>query len=164
MRKYLLVLCLSATALCSCCNNVPGPITTGDDCIAQTVYGKILGYNDDGIYTFKGIHYAKAERFMPPQEPDSFEGVLKCQVYGPKAMQDQNMSWKTPTDYDFGFQFKQEFLDEDCQVLNVWTPALDGKKRPVFVWIHGGGYANGSAIFLPAQDGRSLAEKSMLIR
>lgn len=100
---------------------------------------------------------------MPPQYPDSHEGVLKCQVFGPKAMQGQDTGWKEPTDYDFGFQFKLEPLSEDSQVLNVWTPALDGKKRPVFVCIHGGGYASGSAIFLPAQDGRALAEKGDIV-
>ena len=153
-----------ALLLAGCCGkSVPGPLTTGEDSIATTVYGKVQGYNDDGILTFKGIPYAKAERFMPPTAPDPIDGVLKCQVYGPKAMQNQNVKWNTPTDYDFGFQFKIEFLSEDCQVLNVWTPALDGKKRPVFVWIHGGGYANGSAIFLPAQDGRSLAEKGDIV-
>lgn len=163
-NKLTLIVAMAAAVLCSGCNdNVPGPLTTGKDSIAKTIYGKVQGYNDDGIYTFKGIHYAKADRFMPPQYPDKFDGVQKCQVYGPKAMQDQNVRWGEPTDYDFGFQFKIEFLSEDCQVLNVWTPALDGKKRPVFVWIHGGGYANGSAIFLPAQDGRSLAEKGDIV-
>ena len=164
INKLSLVAAMAAALLCcGCSDNVPGPLTTGEDSIANTKYGKVQGYNDDGIYTFKGIQYAKSERFMPPQYPDSFDGVKKCQVYGPKAMQDQNVRWGTPTDYDFGFQFKIETMSEDCQVLNVWTPALDGKKRPVFVWIHGGGYANGSAIFLPAQDGRSLAEKGDIV-
>ena len=123
-----------------------------------------MGYNDAGIYTFKGVPYAKAERFMPPQAPDSWEGVRKTLVYGPQAMQSQDMIWHgAPSDYDFGFQFKKELNSEDCQVLNIWTPALDGGKRPVFVWIHGGGYANGSAIFLPAQEGRALAEKGDIV-
>ena len=162
--KHVAVAAAALIALGGCCGtSVPGPLTTGEDTIVSTKYGKIQGYNDAGIYTFKGIQYAKAERFMPPEYPDSFDGVKKCQVYGPKAMQNQNVRWNDPTDYDFGFQFKIEFLSEDCQVLNVWTPALDGKKRPVFLWIHGGGYANGSAIFLPAQDGRSLAEKGDIV-
>lgn len=166
MKALHSVLALASAGLLlagCCCDNRQGPITTGEDSIAQTSYGRIQGYCDDGIYTFKGIRYAKAERFMPPQYPDPFEGVMKCQVYGPKAMQDQNVRWGEPSDYDFGFQFKIETMSEDCQVLNVWTPALDGRKRPVFVWIHGGGYANGSAIFLPAQDGRALAEKGDIV-
>lgn len=166
MKKLSII--VAAVLLCACGNDrqgaVLGPITTGEDCIVSTAYGKILGYNDAGIYTFKGVPYAKAERFMPPQAPDKWDGVLKTQVYGPQAMQGQNMNWGgTPSDYDFGFQFKKELNSEDCQMLNVWTPALDGKKRPVFVWFHGGGYANGSAIFLPAQEGRALAEKGDIV-
>lgn len=152
--------------LVSSCSNPspkPGPITTGPHTIAQTTYGQIQGYCDDGIFTFKGVPYAKAERFMAPEYPDTHDGILKCQVYGAKAMQDQNVEWHTPSDYDFGFQFKIEAMSEDCQVLNIWTPALDNKKRPVFFWIHGGGYSNGSAIFLPAQDGRALAEKGDIV-
>lgn len=155
-----------ALSFSSCNSNQrqhPGAITTGLHTIAHTIYGDIQGYCDDGIYTFKGVPYAKAERFMSPDYPDHHDGVLKCQVYGAKAMQDQNVEWHTPSDYDFGFQFKTESMSEDCQVLNVWTPALDGRKRPVFLWIHGGGYANGSAIFLPAQEGKSLAEKGDIV-
>ena len=168
MKKTLILGAVAALLLCACANDGQnarkGPITTGDDCIAETTSGKILGYNDAGIYTFKGVPYAKAERFMPPQAPDKWEGIRKTQVYGPQAMQGQNMNWGgTPSDYDFGFQFKKELNSEDCQMLNVWTPALDGKKRPVFVGFHGGGYASGSAIFLPAQEGRALAEKGDIV-
>ena len=141
-----------------------GPITTGDDCIVETGAGKIMGYNDAGIYTFKGVPYAKADRFMPPTDPDKWEGVRKTQVYGPQARQGQNMNWGgQPSDYDFGFQFKNEKSSEDCQRLNIWTPGLDGKKRPVFVWFHGGGYSSGSAIFLPAQEGTALARKGDIV-
>ena len=168
MKKFLIMAAGAAMLLCACNSSrqgvVPGPITTGDDCIVDVSSGKILGYNDAGIYTFKGVPYAKAERFMPPQAPDSWDGILKTQVYGPQAMQGQDMRWGgQPSDYDFGFQFKKELNSEDCQKLNIWTPALDGAKRPVFVWFHGGGYANGSAIFLPAQEGRALAEKGDIV-
>lgn len=167
MRKstFLTGIAASMILLFSSCTGSqhPGPITTGPHTIAQTIYGQIQGYCDDGIYTFKGVPYAKAERFMVPEYPDHHDVVMKCQVYGAKAMQDQNVEWHTPSDYDFGFQFKTESMSEDCQVLNIWTPALDNKQRPVFLWIHGGGYANGSAIFLPAQDGRSLAEKGDIV-
>lgn len=166
MKRFIHFACLAVTLLAfSSCNSRhnPGPITTGPHTIAQTIYGQIQGYCDDGIFTFKGVPYAKAQRFMAPEYPDCHEDVMKCQVYGAKAMQDQNVEWRSPSDYDFGFQFKTESMSEDCQVLNIWTPALDSKKRPVFLWIHGGGYANGSAIFLPAQDGRSLAEKGDIV-
>ena len=168
MKRLIILAAFAALALCSCNNSkqsaVKGPITTGDDCIVRTTSGKIMGYNDAGIYTFKGVPYAKAERFMPPTDPDKWDNVRKTQSYGPQAMQNQNMRWGgQPSDYDFGFEFKNEKSSENCQVLNVWTPALDGKKRPVFLWIHGGGYASGSAIFLPAQEGRALAEKGDIV-
>ena len=129
MKKLLILAAGAFLLLCGCVNDrqytPDGPITTGDDCIVATTAGKILGYNDAGIYTFKGVPYAKAARFMPPQDPDKWDGVRKTQVYGPQAMQGQNMQWGgQPSDYDFGFQFKKELNSEDCQVLNVWTPAL----------------------------------------
>ena len=166
MKKLSII--VAAVLLCACGNDrqgaVPGPITTGEDCIVSTAYGKILGYNDAGIYTFKGVPYAKAERFMPPQAPDKWDGVRKTQVYGPQAMQGQNMNWGgTPSDYDFGFQFKKELNSEDCQMLNVWTPGLDGRKRPVFFWMHGGGFNDGSAIDLDCYEGRALADKGINI-
>ena len=168
MKRALIVAAGALLLLCACTQRGRmagnGPITTGEDCIVETTSGKIMGYNDAGIYTFKGVPYAKAARFMPPADPDRWEGVRKTQVYGPQAKQSQNMDWGgQPSDYDFGFQFKNEKSSEDCQRLNVWTPALDGKKRPVFVWFHGGGYANGSAIFLPAQEGTALARKGDIV-
>ena len=169
MKRQIIILSLvalvAAVSVSSCCcgNGRLGELTTGEDCIAQTIYGPIEGYNDAGIYTFKGVPYATAERFMAPQYPEAHADVLKCQTYGAKAPQGQSLDWKPSTDYDFGFEFKTERTGENCQVLNIWTPALDGRKRPVFLWIHGGGYASGSAIFLPAQDGRSLAEKGDIV-
>jgi len=144
----------------------PGPILTGQNiAVVSTQYGKVRGYIDDGIYAFKGIPYAKAERFMPPQAPDKWEDVRQCTIYGPQAMQSASQNWGGQSDYNFGFQFNREPQDEkNCFVLNVWSQGInDGKKRPVWVWIHGGGYANGSANQLPFFDGRSLAKKGDMV-
>jgi para-nitrobenzyl esterase len=144
----------------------PGPITAGEHTRVNTLYGIVEGYLDDDVYTFKGIQYAKAERFMPPQAPDKFEGVRMCKLYGPKAMQGQNLEWRdnTQTDYYFGNQFIYEPMSENCLVLNVWTKGLsDGKKRPVFVWIHGGGFSSGSGHDLACYEGRSLADKGDIV-
>ena len=52
------------------------PIVVGSDiAIVQTEYGKVRGYIHEGTYIYKGIPYAKAERFMPPAKPDTWEGV-----------------------------------------------------------------------------------------
>ena len=143
-------------------------ITAGPETQVTTTYGTIEGFLDGGIYTFRGIPYAKSERFMEPQDPDRFEGVRMCKLYGPKAPQAENLLWRdeaSQTDYTFGNNFVMEPMDEKgCQVLNVWTPSIkDGKKRPVFVWIHGGGYASGSGHDLPCYEGRSLAKKGDIV-
>ena len=143
-----------------------GPILTGKDiAVVATRYGKVRGYVDDGIYAFKGMPYAKAERFMPPQAPDKWEDVRQSTIYGPQAMQSASLTWGGQSDYNFGFQFNKEPQDEkNCFVLNVWSQGInDEKKRPVWVWIHGGGYANGSANQLPFFDGRALALKGDIV-
>ena len=143
-------------------------ITAGENTQVKTIYGTVEGYLDGTIYTFKGIPYAKAERFMPPQDPDSFEGVRMCKIYGPQAMQDEHLRWNfepSQADYAFGNQFVVEKMDEQgCLVLNVWTPGInDGKKRPVFLWCHGGGFSSGSAHDLPCYEGYSLAKKGDIV-
>jgi len=148
------------------CFAQPGPIKTGENiAVTTTKYGKVRGYIDDGIFAFKGIPYAKADRFMPPQSPDQWDDVKQCTIYGPQAMQGKAQNWQGQGDYNFGFQFEKEAMDEkECFVLNVWSKGLnDGKKRPVWVWIHGGGYSAGSANQLPFFDGRSLAEKGDIV-
>lgn len=144
------------------------PITAGQHTRVETVYGTIEGYQDGSVFTFKGIPYAKAERFMPPQAPDRIQGVRQCKVYGPQAPQGESLKWNernSQTDYGFGNQFVTEPMDETaCLVLNVWTPSIsDGKLRPVFVWIHGGGYTGGSGHDLPCYEGRALAEAGDIV-
>ncbi|MEO8861805.1 MAG: carboxylesterase family protein [Ginsengibacter sp.] len=71
----------------------PGPILTGNNiAVVATQYGKVRGYIDDDIYAFKGIPYAKAERFMPPQAPDKWENVRQSTIYGPQAMQSSSQN------------------------------------------------------------------------
>jgi len=165
--RTALAIALCASAIMCAGARTVGPLVSDQTTTANTVYGKIQGYRDGDVYTFKGIPYARAERFMPPQKPASHDGVLKCRVYGPKAPQGQTLDFKgnPQSDNDFGFQFVMEPMDEDnCLVLNVWTKGLDdGKKRPVFVWFHGGGFATGSGHDLPCYEGRALAEKGDIV-
>lgn len=162
------IVTLSALLLLSFVAVQAQPITAGSHTRVETVYGPIEGYQDGSIFTFKGIRYAKAERFMPPQAPDKFTEIRQCKVWGPQAPQNESLRWNdrnSQTDYGFGNQFVTEPMDEQsCLVLNVWTPGLgDSKKRPVFVWIHGGGYTGGSCHDLPCYEGRALAEAGDIV-
>ncbi len=164
MKRLILFAVIGLTAMAASAQ----PITAGAQTRVNTVYGTIEGYRDGNIYTFKGIPYAKAERFMPPQRPDNFDGIRQCKVYGPQAPQSESLRWNgrnSQTDYGFGNQFVIEPMDEKaCLVLNVWTPSInDVKRRPVFVWIHGGGYAGGSGHDLPCYEGRALAEAGDIV-
>ena len=171
MRKSIFL--AAAALLAACAPKAPekylpdGAITAGENTRVETTYGTIEGYLDGTINTFKGIRYAKAERFMPPQAPDRWEGVRQCKLYGPQTPQTETLNYNdnnTQTDYGFGNQFFLEPMDEACQVLNVWTPSItDGKKRPVFLWIHGGGYSSGSGHDLPCYEGRALALKGDIV-
>lgn len=136
-------------------------IFVGDDiAIAQTQYGKIQGYMSRDVYTFLGVPYgantAGANRFMPPQEPESWDGIRPTLYYGNCAPQnDPNYSNSIGT---FRDHWNYTNLSEDCLVLNVWTKGLaDGKKRPVLVWFHGGGYSAGNAIEQDGYHGENLA-------
>lgn len=128
----------------------------------QTAQGTVAGYIEDGIYIYKGIRYAKADRFMLPQEPDSWEGVKATRAYGPTAMQSHH---EISNDADeFAYQWSDGYFGEDCLRLNIWTPGInDGKKRPVLFWIHGGGYAAGSGQQLPAYDGRNISRRGDVV-
>ena len=172
MKKFksILALAIFGTSLLGADARNVGPIVSDQSTTTNTVYGPVQGYRDGSIYTFKGIPYAKAERFMPPQKPDTHTEVVKHRTYGPKAPQtqlNQTTIWQgnSQSDNDFGFQFVLEPMDEnDCLVLNVWTHGLnDGKKRPVFVWFHGGGFHTGSGHDMPCYEGRALAEKGDIV-
>ena len=138
-------------------------LTSAEATVVQTATGKVAGYVDDGIYTYKGIPYAKAERFMPPVPADSWEGVRSSRAYGPTAPQGKRMGWYSD-EQAFSFSWDDGFPDENCLRVNIWTPGInDGKKRPVMVWLHGGGYSSGSGQELPSYDGRNLAEKGDVV-
>ena len=121
----------------------------GDDiAIAQTQYGKVKGYILRDIYTFLGVPYGAStegkNRFMPPQPPEPWEGILPTVYFGACAPQAPGR-WASDSYKTFQDEWKYTYISEDCLKLNVWTPAIDKAKRPVIVWIHGGGHSFGSA-------------------
>ena len=130
---------------------------------AQTKYGPVAGYIERGVYTYKGIPYARAERFMPAQEPAAWQGIRSCRHWGPVCPQAKNNGWRNDQTAFF-YQWNDGYQSEDCLRLNIWTKGLnDGKKRPVLFWLHGGGYTSGNGQEHPGYDGRNLADKGDVV-
>ncbi len=153
--------------------------------VVKTTGGKMQGAVVNDISVFKGIPYGAptgdTSRFMPPRKPAPWTGVLKATEYGPHCPQvplgaspylkksaappppptpaQRELGMLMPRDYARDLSLPQR---EDCLVLNVWTPATDSAKRPVMVWIHGGGFAVGSgsgSVF----DGTHLAKRGDVV-
>jgi para-nitrobenzyl esterase len=144
----------------------PGvPVTTK---VVQTKAGPVQGLVIDGVNHFKGVRYGKAPigslRFMPPRPAEPWTAIYDATDFGAPAMQLASGTTVDTTN-DFGMQMHRVFTtpsdikiqNEDCLFLNVWTPAPDAKKRPVMVWIHGGGFAYGSGS-QPIYQGDGLAK------
>ena len=127
--------------------------------VVSTTKGKLKGIAGAGFVAFKGVPYAGgaegANRFKPPTPVQAWTGVRDAVEYGLPAIQDQE-PMPVPGSYTDNGP-----TTENCQVLNVWTPALDGKKRPVMYYCHGGGFLHGSggSGTNPGYDGSALAAK-----
>jgi para-nitrobenzyl esterase len=169
MRKNLLpgllaLLCLVPIAVFSQHKTATvDPLIAGEEiAVTNTESGKVRGYIHNGIYTYKGIPYANADRFMAPEKPTPWKDVRSSTAYGPVCPTDPTT---TVNDiFEFPFNHDLGYPNEHCQSLNVWTRKLnDGKKRPVMVWFHGGGFTAGSSIELPSYDGENLARKGDVV-
>ena len=147
---------------------VSTPLVTGKDiAVLDTESGKVRGYIHNGIYTYKGIPYAEADRFMPPSKPKAWEGVRSSLTYGPVCpLVDPTTSVNDET--EFVFNHNWGYPNEDCLRLNVWSPAVKASspgntKRPVMVWLHGGGHTAGSSQELPSYDGENLSRSGDVV-
>ena len=123
--------------------------------------GDLVGYNEGGVYTFKGIPYATAERFQSPEPIKSYEnGKYMALNYGSVSPQYSTFSnTASPNAYEFmtpSAGMADMTGNEDCQYLNVWSNSLEGNK-PVIVFFHGGGLSSGASSELSAYTGEYFA-------
>jgi para-nitrobenzyl esterase len=142
-------------------------IASSKDAIVSTGAGKVAGYVHNGISTFKGIPYgdttAGANRFLPPAKPKSWTGVRSSRQFGYVSPQGPRAGWANDEEA-FMFSWDDGIQGEDCLRVNVWTPGVgDGKKRPVMVWLHGGGFTAGSGQELLSYDGENLARRGDVV-
>ena len=117
--------------------------------VVTTTSGKISGIMQEGSMAYLGIPYAKVERCMPPLPVEKWEGVRACDHWGPQAMQ---QTWGRQLGED-------EMSEKNCCVLNVWSQSITGR-RPVMVWLHGGGFDSGTSAWNP---GMCLAQKDVVV-
>ena len=128
---------------------------------ADTEYGPVRGFLLRNIYSFRGIPYGDdtggKNRFMPPQPPHAWQEIRPAVAFG--ASSPQPFYDRRPESYSmFVDHWNYDLMGEDCLRLNIWTPGLaDGKRRPVLVWLHGGGFTQGNGIEQDSYDGENIA-------
>jgi para-nitrobenzyl esterase len=136
----------------------PGNLTTPRSAVATTQYGKVRGFLDGGVYTFKGVPYGQdtggENRWLPAKPPKSWDGEYHALIYGANCPQTLHDFKAIET--SFLFDWDDGYMNEDMLKLNIWTPSLSGK-RPVMVYFHGGGFSFGSAYELPSHEGAQMA-------
>src|SRR5689334_17709442 len=135
----------------------PGTTSTPRSAVAKTQYGKVRGYVEDGVLTFKGVPYGAntggVNRWLPAKPPKSWEGEYPALIYGANCPQRLH-DWVS--EQTFLFRWTDGWQSEDMLKVNIWTSSLSGR-RPVMFYIHGGGYTFGSAYELASQDGAQMA-------
>ena len=139
-------------------HSAPDGCSTPRSAVAKTQYGKVRGFVEGGVLTFKGIPYGQdtsgENRWLPAKPPKPWDGEYPALIYGANCP--QRLHDYTAIEQSFLQDWDDGYMSEDMLKLNVWTPALTGK-RPVLVYFHGGGFTFGSSYELPSQEGAQLA-------
>ena len=114
------------------------------------------GLREGTTSSFLGIRYAEAERFGAPKPVQPWTGIKNAQVWGPVCPSPEQTTVGAD---EIVFPHRYWIANEHCQYLNVWTQNMTpAAKKPVMVWMHGGGFTNGSSMESYAYDGRTLSE------
>ena len=133
---------------------IENTVNQNTNTIATTESGKIQGFIQDEIYTYLGVPYARAERFMAPKKVEKWNGIKQTVTFGTYFSQGESM-----VSSEGWFAGPKLEMSENSHNLNIWTPGIkDGKKRPVMVWLHGGGFRSGSSAENYFYDGKNLSK------
>ena len=146
-------------------------VASDEATVVETSSGKIRGFQRNGVFAFKGVPYGAstsgARRFMPPAKPEPWTGIRNALAYGRVCPQEFTAHFDTDG-HNLANHDEDAFLlhrgsaifvpGEDCLRVNVWTPEINGShKRPVMVYMHGGGFSAGSDHDLLSYEGENLA-------
>ncbi len=130
----------------------------------MTEAGLVSGVKSEtsNVVAYKGIPFAAPPvgelRWKAPQPAIPWQGVKKCDAFGPSPMQPKPIPFMV---YTSEFLIPEKPISEDCLYLNVWTGASKGEKKPVFVWVYGGGFSSGGTA-VPIYDGEAMARKGII--
>ena len=136
----------------------PGACSTPRTAVGNTQYGKVRGFVDGGVFTFKGVPYGQdtggENRWLPAKPPTPWKDEFPALIYGANCP--QRLHDYTAIEQSFLQDWNDGYMSEDMLKLNIWTPSLSGS-RAVMVYFHGGGFFFGSAYELPSQEGAQMA-------
>jgi para-nitrobenzyl esterase len=147
--------------------------------VVDVTSGRIRGFQRKGVYAFKGVPYGAstsgAQRFMAPAAPEPWPGIRNALQFGRACFQARGDSAHVNLDgKNLALADEDAFLlhrgrgilvpGEDCLRLNVWTPEINGSgRRPVMVYMHGGGFEGGFDNDLLSYDGENLARNNDVV-
>jgi para-nitrobenzyl esterase len=154
-----------------------GVIASDAGTVVATAAGRIRGYRRDGVYGFKGVPYGAstggAGRFMPPAALEPWTGIRNALAYGrtcpsadpTRAVTDgRNRADKDEDAFLLHRGCAEQVAGEDCLRVNLWTPEINGPgRRPVLVYMHGGGFSGGCSQDLLSYEGENLARNHEVV-
>jgi len=135
-------------------------VCTKDYPVVETKQGKLRGFVYDEVFTFYGVRYAQAKRFELPEEIPHWDGIQDALGYGYIS---PILGSPKPSG-EVRIQHRFWPANENCQYINIWSHSIDkDAKKPVLVWFHGGGLADGSSIEQACYDGANLAREEDVV-